>query len=407
MKRILPLLFLLPACAALPDRPVANADDQAYVADHPYYAELCSVSEISKKPDFGATIESGGPGGHSVLYLNGVCRDHNAHYPVIGLCDPGHGVGIGSNEHFSNAAWVAVDGRAMLFGPDEPQDLSRNEYSRLRMAAEQTGIYDGIVFHDIAYAGLLPGYSREDWKYEVSIGTDYDIGIARDRYCARVSLSKPQMRQVVDRLNAINQPYREGAKQFVWNVFHANCSHLTHAGLAAACVWDSWPEDQSLLEAATNMPVPKNEFVDLMRRGNDLPVGDPIALYRDESARRDLMENNRLPSEPGVLAYYKPVVKPNEVYNNSLHLIFYDDMVTGSYAPWLDSIMDDKRYTDATVNRRYFAVQYDEAFRAMPPLDQLMPRLGHEEQAQFPAFYQRYRAYITAQHLLYGPFTSQ
>ncbi len=51
----------------------------------PGYAEFCALSEIDKKPGFGAEIVPGGPGGHSVIYLNGACRVKDAGYPVVAL----------------------------------------------------------------------------------------------------------------------------------------------------------------------------------------------------------------------------------------------------------------------------------------------------------------------------------
>ena len=42
---------------------------------YPYFAEYCAVSEFDKKKGFGVDIEGGGPGGHSVFYLNGACRE--------------------------------------------------------------------------------------------------------------------------------------------------------------------------------------------------------------------------------------------------------------------------------------------------------------------------------------------
>src|SRR5689334_13985024 len=77
----------LAACStAHVDTGVTAAAEQAYESLYPYYAELCAVSELKKKPGFGAEISSG-MGGHSVLYLNGVCRDSQAGYPTIRLCD--------------------------------------------------------------------------------------------------------------------------------------------------------------------------------------------------------------------------------------------------------------------------------------------------------------------------------
>ena len=119
--------------------------------------------------------------GHSVLYLNGVCRDRALRgYPVIGLCDPGQGVGHQFQRAFQQrrlgcGGWAEHAVRAgRCQWPDAGPVLSA-----LRLEAQQSGIYDGVIFHDAAFSDIVPGYSNEDWKYEVSIGTDYAIGIAR------------------------------------------------------------------------------------------------------------------------------------------------------------------------------------------------------------------------------------
>src|SRR5882724_7683213 len=90
----------LAACAAAHFAiPESQLDEGLYTSLFPYYSEFCAVSEIKKKPDHGVKIVGGGPGGHSVLYLNGVCRVADAGYPTIALCAEGgsmegRGVGI-------------------------------------------------------------------------------------------------------------------------------------------------------------------------------------------------------------------------------------------------------------------------------------------------------------------------
>ena len=49
--------------------------------------------------------------------------------------------------------------------------------------------------------------------------------------------------------------------------------------------WAPWPTGQFFAFAAFRFPVPKNEFVDLMLRGNDLPIDEAQALYEDAAAR--------------------------------------------------------------------------------------------------------------------------
>jgi hypothetical protein len=71
----------LAGCSAWSFSVPATAPDEAvYSSLFAYYVEFCAVSQLKKKPGFGIKVESGF-GGHSVLYLNGVCRVTDAHYP--------------------------------------------------------------------------------------------------------------------------------------------------------------------------------------------------------------------------------------------------------------------------------------------------------------------------------------
>src|SRR5487761_1673069 len=79
-------------------------NEALYQRIYPYYAEICALSEIRKRPGFGAEFSSG-MGGHSILYLSGVCRDRGSGYPRLKLYgldeDPTrHGVGISVNSHY-------------------------------------------------------------------------------------------------------------------------------------------------------------------------------------------------------------------------------------------------------------------------------------------------------------------
>ncbi len=144
----------------------------------------------------------------------------------------------------------------------------------------------------------------------------------------------------------------------MWNVVQNNCSHLAHNALAAAGVWDKWPTDRFVAISAFDFPVPKKEFVNLMRRTNDMDIADPRSLYRDESVRRSLVENGSLPTEPGGLAEAARVWLDNDVYDSQLNLIFYDDPVLGSYKKHFYEIFSDPRYTDLRANLSYFSALY-------------------------------------------------
>jgi hypothetical protein len=88
--------------------------------------------------------------------------------------------------------------------------------------------------------------------------------------------------------------------------------------LAAAGIWDEWETGEFVLFAAFNFPTPKNEFVNLMRRTNDLPVDDLMTVWTDHAARAALLRGQGLPTQPGALAEAEKVVWDNEIYDTDL-----------------------------------------------------------------------------------------
>ena len=400
----------LAACStpAIDTAPTADAE-QLYASLYPYYAELCAVSELKKRPGFGAEISSGS-GGHAILYLNGVCRVDGEHYPVIGLCDPSvpadrRGVGLSVNAHYKNAAWVATPGRDFLFhGRLAPGErLTHAAYERTQREAKARGILDGIEFHDVVFDDRPPSMSRPDYMYDVSVATDYAIGFGRDRYCARVPMTREKMMRVVAYLNGLNAPYRSGEKEFEWDVLRDNCAHIAHNALAQAGVWGPWPTDRFILIAAFDFPVPKNEFVNLMRRTNDFPIDDIDEVYDDDAARQALMRSDSLPTGPGALAEAEPAVRDNDVYDTDLRLIFYDDPIVGPYQRRFDRIFSEPRYLDLRANLQYFAGLYREIEGRRQPLAAFLSAHDAEDDtperdalAQFYAQYYRHVADASA-----------
>jgi hypothetical protein len=393
------LLGCLAGCDTLPiPSQVSHNDEAAYTALDPYYLEFCALSEIQKKPGYGADIR-GGVGGHSTIYLNGVCRTGDG-YPEIEVCptDPAdNGVGLSVNAHFANANWVAIPGRDFFYHgdlkPGEP--LTRQIYDATKAHAKRLGFYDPIRFHDVVFDDMPPGYVRDAFKYEVSIGTDYAIGYARDRYCARVPVSAVQMARITDYLNGLNRPYRDGQAVYEWNVFNDNCIHVAHNALSSVGFWPVWPTRQFILLAAFDFPVPKNEFVNIMRRANDMPVRDLLGVWNDRPARRSLLAGEGIPTRPGAIATFEPVTHDNPLYDTDLQLIFYDDPVFGSYEGWYRQIAAKPRYTDLDDNLRHFRALYAQIATDRHPLDWWLtahPELRRD--SDFPAFYDRYYAQI-------------
>jgi len=403
---LLACLIFLGACQSHLKRELSGiTGPPSYDNAYPYYAELCALSQFRKRPDYLPAIVGGGFGGHAVLYLKGVCRVKDAGYPVLALCGKdatNDGVGVSVNAHYKNANWVAAEGRDFFFGglvrPGEA--LTKAGYDATVAEARAKGILDGIEFYDEYFSDIPPGTSREDFKYQISLGTDYALSYARDRYCARVPLSAAQMERAVAALNEANAPYRSGQKVFHWNVVKDNCGHVLRNALAAAGVWESWPANRSLVRAALRFPVPKNEFVNLMRRTNDGPLGDIEALYEDEIARDALMKDDWIATEPGALAELKRMITDNAVYDPNVRLVFWHDPIIGPYERRLRRIQSEPRYSDIKENLRYFSGLYRQIETARKPLSWHLARRADKSQSEqdaFAAFYVRYYDYIGRQ----------
>ena len=331
----------------------------------PYYAELCALSELRKKPGFGAPLRSG-VGGHSLLYLNGVRVDRAAGYPTLRLCTQGeapqdHGVGISVNSHYRNANWVAAEGRDFLWrGALAPGErLTREAYERTQAQAKAMGVLDGVEFHEELFRAKPAGMADRDYMYEISVATDYAAQFGRDTFRARVPLDRLRMEAIVEFLNDLNAPYRDGQRIYRWRILNNNCAHVAHNALAVAGLWNPWPTGQFFATAAFKFPVPKNEFVNLMLRASDLPIEEAQALYKDAHARRALLSTGALPTVPGALASAGPAIRDNDVYDVArLRLIFYDNPFWGPYRHRFKQIFTTPRYIDLHANLRNFASRY-------------------------------------------------
>jgi hypothetical protein len=356
---------------------------------YPYHAELCALSEIRKKPGFGAQFRSG-MGGHSLLYLSGVCLDRDAGYPTLRLCEANasaanHGVGISVNSHYRNANWVAAEGRDFVFRgalrAGEP--LTRESYERTQHRARAMGVLDGIEFHERQFRNKPRDMARRDYMYEISVATDYAVTFGREIYRAKVPLNRRRTGIIVDYLNALNSLYRDGKREYRWRLLNDNCSHVAHNALAKAGVWAPWPTGEFFVTAAFNFPVPKNEFVALIMQANDRSLDDPYALFADAAARRALLEHDSLPTVPGGLAAAQPAIVENEIYETErLRLIFYESLLWGTYHRHFARIFREPRYFSLSANLAYFAMAYEKARRNLPG------SRGSGEMARFMARYE-------------------
>jgi hypothetical protein len=142
-----------------------------------------------------------------------------------------------------------------------------------------------------------------------------------------------------------------------------------------------------------DFPVPRNEFVNLMRRTNDDWLPDPGRVYADLPARSELLLHDRLPTMPGALAEARGPLEPNDVYETRLKMIFYDEPIFGSYQPRFDRIFREPRYWNAAANRAWFAGLARQAAATRRPLAWWLERAPYRDDAPgFTLVYDRFYA---------------
>ena len=368
-----------------------------------YFAEFCAVSQIRQKRGMGAEIR-GEPGGHAVFSLHGACRARVRGQTRLVPCDspdaePADGAGISMNAHFRNAKWVATPGRDFFLngGLAQHEALTPQRFAAVQTEAKRRRIYDGIAFHDWVFDDRPDRITREDWQYEVSVATDYAIALGRGRFCARVPVNRSQLIAMVDFLNAENAPYRDGGADFHWSLFQDNCIHLAHNALAAAGFWAEWPTHRPWIVSMFDFPVPRNEFINMMRRSADTRLLDPGRLHADEAARRALLQFGQLPIRPGALAESRAVQQPNAIYHTDLALWFYDDPVLGGYRRWSDAILGDPTQHDRHANQAWVAALYRQALNARKPLTWWQAQPDLTERDAFAVTYSAFYATLEAE----------
>ena len=98
--------------------------------------------------------------------------------------------------------------------------------------AIELGLYDGLKMLDDVKEINLHDFVREE-----SVGTDFALTFARSIFSVQVPVTKAMMREMILFINALNNQYKSGDKDYHWDGLHDNCAHVAHNALAAASVW--------------------------------------------------------------------------------------------------------------------------------------------------------------------------
>ncbi|OFZ54780.1 MAG: hypothetical protein A2428_17290 [Bdellovibrionales bacterium RIFOXYC1_FULL_54_43] len=393
--------FLPIAKAAPASTPAASA---LYDEVYPIYAEFCAATRIEKRPGFGLPVK-GGIGGHGVIYLQGACRDKSSPYPRIQVCRDFDrtagmtGVGVSVNSDFVNVNWIATESKSFFLNGDVPENepLSRQAYLKARQRAVEMQLLKGVKFHPELLQKKPPGMSDEEYMLEETIGTDYAINFGRSLYCARIPISDEMLGSMVKYLNSLNEKYYHSGTPYNWSGISDNCTHTTRNALAAADVWKQALTNRFILRQLFNIAAPSNNFVELARRGNDLPLDDPMAIYRDPIARKAVLENHWLPTQHGVLIERVPIHHDNQVFKEFSQIEFLAVPGISPYRARFKKMMTESRYHDLRTNLLWFIERYQHALDSRRPVDELVAFEANVnpgiDEKDFEAFYQSY--YVT------------
>jgi hypothetical protein len=332
----------------------------------PRYIELCALSQFR-------TVEgrTGGLPGHGVMYLKGACRDEQAPYPKLRLCDarlgPEEGVGVSVNRWLANVNWIAVPGRDFFFHGDlEPDDrLTRPSFDAAVRKALELELFRGVELLDPPGEEEKP--TLEDFVAANSAGTDFGITFGRTVLCARVPVTESMLEQIVIFLNDVNHQYQTGNIQYHWSGYSDNCVHLQHNALAAAGVWEPKSVNAIKLRQLFNLAIPANEFLDLAERATEFPLEHFQKVWDDEVARDALLEFGWLPGHHGALLTSMHVHEANDLYETAFRLFVLELPFQLGGADRAATLFGDARLLDLATNLRWYRSRYQQILAGRPP----------------------------------------
>ena len=242
------------------------------------------------------------------------------------LSDADSGIGISVNKIFDSVTWVGIPGREEFFrgGLTPEQTLNKDFYEAAIQKATAARWFAGIRIKDAVVRQRPQEMRAEEFIVRHSIGTDFALNFARTAYCARLPMSRNVIGDVIAYLNSANDTAQKTG--YVWNMYTNNCSHIVHNALAAAGVWDSKVArgpgaidvardalsvvTALALRRMSDFSFPANNFVRLYEAGNERPIEDARAAFRNRDVRRT-MEDGWMSTGPGALIATYPIHQPN------------------------------------------------------------------------------------------------
>ncbi len=353
--------------------------------------------------------------------MNGAEIEAGAAYPRLrlvapgtDLSDPDSGTGISVNKIFDNVTWVAIPGRDEFFadGLAPGQTLDEASYERAVQTATAAGWFAGITIKDAVMRQRPTAMPAAEFMVRHSIGTDFALNFARTAYAARMPIDRDAMGEVIAYLNGVNERARTNG--YTWNMFTNNCSHAIHNALAAAGIWDAKvvrgpgaiDVTKDVLSVAkvlalgrmSDFSFPANNFVRLYEAGNERPIDDALAAFRNHDVRRT-MNDGWISTGPGALIATYPI---REASQNQMFAPGRDPFLFTVPVLW-DKEEKFKKLTrhppsivtDLGANLAHFRDRYSKTLANQRTVDEELRLLRDHENAQdLRAFYGRFYRYI-------------
>lgn len=377
----------------------------------PYWGEICGLTKI--KPTEGS---AGGPGGHAVKYLKGVCRDRSVSYPRLKLCeegsidlsDPNAGVGVSLHSMLKNVKWVAVDGRDFFLYGDlsEGNKVDRAAFDQATRRAFEERIYEGVRIAESDEAKRLEGMTYEENAAILGLGTDYAVRFGRHAYCARVPLKKEMLQPMIEYLNSVNEKYYFGTKDYKWDFLSDNCGHASHNTFAAAGFWRPKRTEKNALERALkfwyspkNLAPPSHEFIQLARLGNDGPLDTPAQVYRNRYASSLLLNKGYLPTRAGALVDNIPIPENNDRFVPGTGFLMLNIPYIVPNRSRLKRFTTKDRYNDLETNLEHFRERYLNILARYRSADSFARRNSALDNATFREIHAKFYPYIRQQFI--------
>lgn len=369
--------------------------DQLY----PYYAEYCGTTQY--KPLNGVI---GGRGGHAVLYIKGICLDKNSTYPRVQVCsdgtydpkDPNTGTFISVDAMYRSVNWIGIEGKRFFLKGilDDHERVTQKTFDETIDRIMALGYFRGIRTTASFIAKKPKTMSEEEYLIRESLGTGFAINYVRNSYCSRIPIKKESLPQVVKYLNERNDPYGSGQIDFEWKLLGNNCAHTTHNALAAAGVWSPRKTDEFIWIQLFNLAIPANEFIQLEHTGNDEDLRNIDLIYLDPVKKKDLMELNWLPIQPGVVVEKIPTRQENDLFNTDSSFGIFDLPLFWPEHHRFEKYLNQSRFNDLFTNLEYFEKKYRRAKANQKPIEDLLDRTPGFYGQDFEIFYKKYYDYL-------------